>query len=336
MKKMHKLIALALSCTMGLTLLTGCGKKEGKPSSQSSNPGSSSVAEETFTPEKTISLVCVSSAGGGSDINCRAVIDTFGKIGVDANFIVDYKNDGGGAVGWQYTAKADDEYTVMCYGFGDTINMVKNTDFRMKDYRGVAVVSAEQLALLSTPDCKYADFKEAVEAAKNGTVVTIAGAGGVDLIIYNKLLEVTGLTEAQMTYVQHNSTGEAVVTMLGNHSDFVICKPSSSISYVESGELVPYVAFQQERFAAPLDTAPTISELGFEHIEAPMWRGFVVSANMPEAAYQYYCDIFQKLVDSPEWTADYVDKYAASPLFMIGDEANDYLVKAEAEFEASL
>lgn len=335
---MKKIFALLLAGMISMSVLTACG---GSNASASSSPAPAVSSEapassepEAWSPSKAISIICCSSAGGGSDINSRAVIETFNKIGVKANFIVDYKNDGGGAVGWQHTAKATDDYTIMCYGFGDTINMVNNTDFGMKDYRGVAVVSAEQLALLSTPNCKYTDFAAAVEAAKNGTVVTIAGSGGVDLIIYNKLLEITGLTEAQLSYVQHNSTGEAIVTMLGNHSDFVVCKPSSCISYVESGELVPFVAFQKDRFSAPLDTAPTISELGFDHIEAPMWRGFVVSEKMSDAAYNYYCDIFTQLVESEAWTTDYVEHYAASPLFLIGDEADKYLEKAEADYKA--
>ena len=339
---MKKGLALVLSSMLALSMLTACGGSSAPASSAapaaSSAPASSTPASEPaaqdWKPSKTVSIVCVSAAGGGSDINSRAVIDTFGKIGVDTSFIVDYKNDGGGAVGWQYVAKSTDDNVIMCYGFGDTINMLTNTDFSMEDYRGVSLVSAEQLVLLSTPNCKDKDLNEAVEAAKNGTVVTIAGSGGVDPIIYNKLLQITGLTDAQLSYIQHNSTGEAIVTMLGNHSDFVVCKPSSCISYVESGELVPYVAFQKDRFAAPLDTAPTIAELGYDAIEAPMWRGFAVSKNMPEEAYQYYCDIFQKLVDSPEWTADYVEKYAASPLFLIGKEADEFMRQAEVDFNA--
>ena len=120
--------------------------------------------------------------------------------------------------------------------------------------------------------------------------------------------------------------------MLGNHADFVVAKPSSCISYVESGELVPYVAFQSEHFAAPLDTAPTAEELGLGDIESPMWRGFAVPKTISEEAYAYYCDIFQQLVDSQEWTAEYVDKYAASPVFLIGQEAQDYMQASEDDY----
>ena len=344
---MKKAIATLLMLGLTVSMVSGCGSKEttSKPAAaeetttedtaDAEDSGEEEAAETavTWAPEKSVSIVCLSASGGGSDINTRAVIDTFKEIGIDTDFVVDYKNDGGGAVGWQYVADAKkDDYLLMCYGFGDVINQVDADMFGVDSYKAVAVVSAEQEVLLSTPQCKYEDFNAAVEAAKAGTVVTIAGSGGVDPITYQKVIAAAGLTEDQMPYVQHNSTGEAIVTMLGNHADFVVAKPSSCISYVESGELVPYVAFQSEHFAAPLDTAPTAEELGLGDIKSPMWRGFAVPKTISDEAYAYYCDIFQQLVDSPEWTAEYVDKYAASPVFLIGQEAQDYMQASEDDY----
>ena len=343
MKK--RLIALALSLTMAFSL-TACGgggdssSGTGGSSSGGGNSGGSSSGGQTvsWTPSKSVSIVCLSASGGGSDINTRAVIDVMNKIGVDASFVVDYQNDGGGAVGWVNVAETtNDDHLLMCYGFGDVINQVgSNTGYGVDDYKAIAVVSAEQVLLLTTPDCKYASFEEAVEAAKSGTTVTIAGSGGVDPLAYSQMLEACGVTEDQMPYVQHNSTGEAVVTMLGNHCDYVICKPSSCISYVESGDLVPVVAFYSQRLDAPLDTAPTMEELGYTNVEAPMWRGFVAPTSISDEAYAYYCDIFTQLIESEEWMTEYVEKYAASPVFLIGEEAQTYMKESEDEYIASL
>lgn len=344
---MKKVIATLLTLGLAVSMLTGCGgsKTEEQPAAETTTEAPAEETEESveeaeteeaapsWKPDKSVNIVCLSSAGGGSDINTRAVVDVFAKIGVDTDFVVEYKNDGGGAVGWQYVAEAKgDDNLLMCYGFGDVINQVDADLYGVDSYKAIAVVSAEQEVLLSTPECKYADFNEAVEAAKAGTVVTIAGSGGVDPITYKKVLEVTGLSESQMPYVQHNSTGEAIVTMLGNHADFVVAKPSSCISYVESGELVPYVAFQEGRFAAPLDTAPTIQELGYDAVESPMWRGFAAPTSISDEAYAYYCDIFTTLVESDEWMTEYVEKYAASPVFLIGEEAQEYMKASEDEY----
>ena len=337
---MKKLLTVFLALLLTLSLVA-CGNNAANNSGNSGANNSSGdgggTETEAWTPEKTISIVCLSASGGGSDINTRAVIDVFQKIGVDASFVVDYQNDGGGAVGWANVAETkNDDYLLMCYGFGDVINQVtSNTGYSADDYKAIAVVSAEQVLLLSTPDCKYASFDEAVEAAKNGTSVSIAGSGGVDPLAYNKMLESCGLTEEQMPYVQHNSTGEAVVTMLGNHCDFVICKPSSCISYVESGDLVPYVSFYSQRLDAPLDTAPTLSELGYTDIEAPMWRGFVAPTSISDEAYAYYLDIFTQLIESDTWAEEYVEKYAASPVYLIGEEAQAYMEQTEADYIAA-
>ena len=179
---MKKAIATLLMLGLTVSMVSGCGSKETtsepaaaeetttEDTADAEDSGEEEAAETavTWAPEKSVSIVCLSASGGGSDINTRAVIDTFKEIGIDTDFVVDYKNDGGGAVGWQYVADAKkDDYLLMCYGFGDVINQVDADMFGVDSYKAVAVVSAEQEVLLSTPQCKYEDFNAAVEAAKS-------------------------------------------------------------------------------------------------------------------------------------------------------------------------
>ena len=348
--KKRAIAALVLASAMMLTACGGAATPAPAASSEAAPAASSEAAEPAaeaeapaeeapaWKPDGTVTIVCLSSAGGGSDNNTRAVIEEFSKIGVDTNFVVDYQNDGGGAVGWTNVAETKgDDQLLMCYGFGDVINQVDSSSpYGAANYKALAIVCSEGELMLQTPDCPYADFKEAVEAAKGGKVVTIAGSGGVDPLAYKQLLDVTGLTEDQMVYVRHNSTSEAIVTELGKHADYVVAKPSSCQSYVESGDLVPTLVFAQEHFPAPLDTAVTLEELGFENVDVAMWRGFAAPTTISDEAYAYYCDIFQQLVDSPEWTADYIEKYNSSPLFLIGEDAQAHMEKTEEQYKASV
>ena len=63
---MKKLMALTLAALM-LLALAACGGKSG--SDGSGNSGGS----DTFTPSKTVTWTCTSSAGGGSDIFSRKI-----------------------------------------------------------------------------------------------------------------------------------------------------------------------------------------------------------------------------------------------------------------------
>lgn len=117
---MKKAIATLLMLGLTVSMVSGCGSKETtsepaaaeetttEDTADAEDSGEEEAAKTavTWAPEKSVSIVCLSASGGGSDINTRAVIDTFKEIGIDTDFVVDYKNDGGGAVGWQYVADA--------------------------------------------------------------------------------------------------------------------------------------------------------------------------------------------------------------------------------------
>ena len=66
---MKKFLALTLASLMLLTL-AACGKKTDSGSDSGSGSGSGGDSG-TFTPSKTVTWTCTSSAGGGSDIFSR-------------------------------------------------------------------------------------------------------------------------------------------------------------------------------------------------------------------------------------------------------------------------
>ena len=292
---------------------------------------------EGWTPKGEVKFIVCSSAGGGSDIYTRKMIEIINKNGIsDANFIVDYMTDGGGEAGRQYVADArkGDELLV-AMEFGGFANMLKNTAYRMDKYRCVAVVAEECQILLASPNCKYASIEEAIEAAKNGAVVSVSGSGEADSMMYELMRDQFGLTEAQMTYIRCSSTSEAITNCMGDHCDYVFARASACISYVESGDLKPVIALQEKRFTGILD-CPTIGELGYEDVKVPLWRGVCAPASCSDEAYAFYCDIFQQMADSAEWKTEYCEPYQALQITAIGDAATEYMVNAQEEYLATL
>lgn len=162
---------------------------------------SAALADTAWKPKGDVKFIVCSSAGGGSDIYTRKMIEIMNREGIsDANYVVDYMTDGGGESGRQYVAKArkGDELLV-AMEFGGFANMLKNTNVRMDDYRCIAVVGEECQILLSSPTCKYESVEAAIEAAKAGTAVSIAGSGEADSMMYELLREQFGLDETQLT-----------------------------------------------------------------------------------------------------------------------------------------
>ncbi|MBQ8090810.1 MAG: hypothetical protein IJ233_08725 [Pyramidobacter sp.] len=107
--------------------------------------GFAAEAADGWRPDGEVKFVVCSSAGGGSDIYTRKMIDIINGEGIaDTKFVVDYMTDGGGESGRQYVSKARrGDRMLVAMEYGGFANMLLNTTFRIEDFRCVAVVAEE-------------------------------------------------------------------------------------------------------------------------------------------------------------------------------------------------
>lgn len=341
---MKKLMALTLAALM-LLALAACGGKTG--SDGSGNSGGS----DTFTPSKTVTWTCTSSAGGGSDIFSRKISEIMTNEGLvnGQTIVVSNETDGAGEVGRNKiaTMKAGDaDYNLLTFNSGDLMPMVQNTKNRAANFRILAIMAVDKQLLFSCPasDSKtdYAkaggdqtDFAAAIEAAKNGTFVVIGGSKGDDITTYNKLLAEVGLTDAQMSYITYDSTSDAITAALGGNVDFVISKPAAASQYVESGDLNPVLALSTERYSGNLADAPTLSEIGdYENVEVPVWRGVAAPASMSDAAVAFWSDALGKVSGTDAWHKEYLETNQLLDQYMDTTAATTYVTDYEADYMA--
>ncbi len=343
---MKKLMALTLALLMTLSL-AACGSsgETGK------TEGGSSAESEGFVPSKTVTWICTSSAGGGSDIFSRKISDIMKNDDLvnGQTIVVSNETDGSGEVGRNKVAtmKAGDaDYTLLTFNSGDLMPMVTNTKNRAANFRILAVMAVDKQLLFSCPgsDAKtdYAkagndqnDFAAAIEAAKNGTFVVIGGSKGDDITTYNKLLAEVGLTEDQMGYITYDSTSDAITAALGGNVDFVISKPAAASQYVESDDLSPVLALSTERFSGSLADAPTLSEIGdYENVEVPVWRGVAAPAAMSDAAVAFWSDALGKVAASEAWKTEYLETYQLIDEYKDTAAATEYVTAYEADYMA--
>ena len=360
---MKKTLSILLAAAFSACLLSACGNSQPAETTAAEAPASAgseaagsagtkaadsgtaasdagTKAAETeaskWVPQGEVKFIVTSKAGGGSDIYTRKMIEIINGNGIaDTNYVVDYMTDGGGESGRQYVAdakKGDQLLTAMEYG--GFANMLLNTSYRIENFRCIAVVAEECQILLSTPDCKYSDLNAAIEAAKGGTIVSIAGSGQADQQMYELMMKEFGLDETQLTYIRCSSTSDAIVECMGNHADYVFARASACQSYAESGDLVPVVALQENRFKGALD-CPTIEELGFNLIKVPLWRGVCGPASMSDEAYEFYCECFRQMAESEEWLKGYCEVYGATSYKLIGADAEAYMKESQENYLAA-
>ena len=324
MKK--KLMATVLAGVMAVSMLaTGCG-------------GSKDIKDGKFTPSKSIQWMCTSSAGGGSDIFTRKIGDimTAENLVNGQTIVVTNKTDGAGEVGRNEVAtmKNNADYQLLTFNSGDLMPMVQNTKNRAANFRILAIMAVDKQLLFKGQGAKYDKFEDVIAAVQNGEKVVIGGSQGDDIATYQALVAELGVSEDNLTYITYDSTGDAITAALGGHVEYVISKPAAASEYVEAGSLVPILAFSTERYTGNLADAPTLSELGYNDVEIPVWRGVAAPAAMSDEAAAFWSETLKTVSESDAWKTEYIEANKLIPNYMDTATATEYVTQYEADFMA--
>lgn len=324
MKK--KLMATVLAGVMAVSMLaTGCG-------------GSKDIKDGKFTPSKSIQWMCTSSAGGGSDIFTRKIGDimTAENLVNGQTIVVTNKTDGAGEVGRNEVAtmKNNADYQLLTFNSGDLMPMVQNTKNRAANFRILAIMAVDKQLLFKGQGAKYDKFEDVIAAVQNGEKVVIGGSKGDDIATYQALVAELGVSEDNLTYITYDSTGDAITAALGGHVEYVISKPAAASEYVEAGSLVPILAFSTERYTGNLADAPTLSELGYNDVEIPVWRGVAAPAAMSDEAAAYWSEVLRSVSETDAWKNEYIDANKLIADYMDTTAATEYVTKYETDYMA--
>ena len=324
MKK--KLMATVLAGVMAVSMLaTGCG-------------GSKDIKDGKFIPSKSIQWMCTSSAGGGSDIFTRKIGDimTAENLVNGQTIVVTNKTDGAGEVGRNEVAtmKNNADYQLLTFNSGDLMPMVQNTKNRAANFRILAIMAVDKQLLFKGQGAKYDKFEDVIAAVQNGEKVVIGGSKGDDIATYQALVAELGVSEDNLTYITYDSTGDAITAALGGHVEYVISKPAAASEYVEAGSLVPILAFSTERYTGNLADAPTLSELGYNDVEIPVWRGVAAPAAMSDEAAAFWSETLKTVSESDAWKTEYIEANKLIPNYMDTATATEYVTQYEADFMA--
>ncbi len=311
MKKMLTLMLVLSMLCLGACSTGGSQSPAPSPAPADtvSETGSGSSGAPAYTLSRNVEFMVSSKAGGNSDLFSRTIADIITQNGwANQPVIVQNNEDGNGQVSRRNVSasKTPDE-SLLCLSSGDlTVMVTLGGGLSIDNFRPIAIMGADKHLVLAGKDGRYKTMQEAIEAAKNGEQVTIGGTPGDELTVLNMMLEELDLVD-KFDFVSFGSSAETVTALMGGHIDLGMGKPAAAKEYVVSGDIVPLVALSTTRFPEPFDTAPTLSELGYNDVEFPLYRGVVGAKNMSDEALAYWDNVMGQVAQSPEWK-DYLDK----------------------------
>ncbi|MCE9682152.1 Bug family tripartite tricarboxylate transporter substrate binding protein [Halomonas alkalisoli] len=277
-----------------------------------------------WEPQRNVEFVVPYSAGGGSDINARMLVEAMRETGqVNRNILVNNRPGGSGAVGNSYThSKRGDGHTLMTFNGGQMMSMVVNdAAVQLDDLTPLATLSLDTLFVGVPADSEFSDLDSLIESAQQdpgGVTIGGAGRGGEDHLAFAMLNDNLG---AEFQYVPFDGTGDVTAALLGGHIDAAIFKLGSRVDQSMINFLVTYA---EERLEAPFDEIPTFGELGYGDLSLMIFRGYAGPPDMPSEAVEYWENVFRTASETDKWTQEYVENNGLIPTFMGAEESAEY------------
>ena len=278
-----------------------------------------------WQPNKPIDFIIMAGKGGGADKMARLMQGIVEKESLAERPLVPVNKSGGSGAEALIAAKSasDPDHTIMV-----TLNSFYTTPLRQPGlevdvltFAPVARMAEDTFLLWVHADTGITTFEQWLDVAREqGSKWVMGGTGSnsEDNIITDFLNTNYGLS---MKYIPYKGGGAVAKDVAGKQINSSVNNPSEAIGFWQSGDMVPLVAFTNERLPM-FPEVPTLREKGGE-FSYFMQRSVVGAPGMSEEARAYYTELFTKVYNSEDWQA-YKSKKSLMGDLMSGDQLSDY------------
>ncbi len=245
-------------------------------------------------PSKAVTVIIPYSAGGGSDLSVRALVEA-SKDKFPENISVENRTGGAGIVGMLYGSKSKaDGYTITMTA--PELLILPHTGggsgLHYTDLTPILMFNSAYAAITVNKDSPYNTLEEFVEASKSEEIQV--GNSGVGSIWHLAGAGFAQAADTSFTYVPFEGAAPAITDLLGGHIDAVSVSYAEVATQVEAGQLKVLAVLAPERLAeAP--SIPTAKELGYD-VSLGTWRALTVPKDTPDEIVATLYDIFSETV----------------------------------------
>lgn len=281
-------------------------------------------------PDRPVEFIVPWSPGGGSDTLMRIVANNITPyLGVEMP-VINIPGVGGTVGLTEASRRAADGYTISQVHEGLLAATATGlTELAWDDFEPIALMTASPQFLVAATDQPYSTFEGLVEYAQaNPGELTIGVTlGGVPHLHAAMIAEAFDL---DWRYVGYEGTGERVRALVGGNLDLAIGDISSSLQFVENGDLVFLAAGSTERLPQTPDV-PTLIELGSD-LDLSITRGIVMPKGAPDDAQAVLEAALQELANDPTFI-EQINNAGADVAFRGQDGYTAYLSNLAASVE---
>jgi tripartite-type tricarboxylate transporter receptor subunit TctC len=236
-------------------------------------------------PEKTITIVVPTAAGGANDAMAR-IIGQGLSARLGKSVIVENKAGANGAIASEFVARAaPDGYTIMfgyiaTHGINPALQKLKYDP--VADFEAIGMVAASPTVLVATNALPAKDARELVQLvkAKPGTFSYASAGNGTAPHIAGELFKLSaGLDVVSIPY---RGSAPAIVDTIGGNTQYMFPSLFTAYPQIKGGKLKA-LGIAGEKRSTLLPNVPTLAEQGIANVNMSQWYAMFAPAKTPKA-----------------------------------------------------
>jgi len=234
-------------------------------------------------PEKTITIVVPTAAGGANDAMARVIGQAMSAI-LKQSVIVDNKAGANGAIASEFVMRAPpDGYTLM---LGYIATHAMNPSLQklrydpVKDFEPVGMVGSSATLMVVSPAVKANNAKDVVallKATPDKISYASAGNGTAPHIAAEMFKLATGTS---MLHVPYKGSAPAITDTIGGQTQVMFPSLFTAMPYVKGGKLKA-VGVAGDKRSALMPDVPTLKEQGIAGVDVSQWYAIFAPAKTP-------------------------------------------------------
>lgn len=249
-------------------------------------------------PDRLITIVCASGAGGAVDVTTRVVADFLSKA-LGQPIVVQNEPGAGSTIAIAAVAKArPDGYTLLTVGSGVAVARElypqANVDV-LRDLVPVTMVGATPLVLFvasSVPAKTYAELIAWLKAHPDDATTGSNGRGSAGHLSIELLNKMAGVN---IRYIPYRTTPQAHTDLIAGRLTVMM---TSSLGDPTKFGITPVAVSSLERWNV-MPAVPTLNELGLKGYEAATWVAMMAPRDTPPEAIEAINAAFEKALADP-------------------------------------
>ena len=252
-------------------------------------------------PSQNINVVVQYSAGGGTDLSVRGVMDAAKtNLPSGVNFAISNVTGGAGLIGLNQVVTApSDGYTLGVLNTDLVINYcLGRTKISVEDFEPIACALIDPFVLITSSKAPYKTFKEFIDYAKAHPGEIVIGETGIGAAPSLAVLAIEQHFGVDFKTVSYGGSADCVTAIVGGHIDATIAQTVNAASQVKAGNLI-FMASMSESRLSTYPQIPTMKETYPDmNIFMPGFCIISVKADVDEAKIEYLRNAIRPAIDS--------------------------------------